>query len=71
MSTLRELRTTISVVATEVASRCGWPTWTPMKTAPEVAAAIPAARRREFGVTVMAGPLSGRSVAGAAGLPGT
>src|SRR5688572_4685281 len=67
ISTFSALRTTTSVVVTEVASRCGWPMLTPMKIAPAATAAAPAPRVSVVGVMVMSGSSIRGSVADAAG----
>ena len=71
ISTFRELRTAISVVVMEVASRWGWLIWTPMKISPAATAATPADRVRVVGVMVMSGSCPGCSATIAAGMTET
>ena len=52
MSIFSELRMITSVVVIELASRYGWPIWTPMKISPAAAAATDAARSRNPWVMV-------------------
>ena len=71
ISTFRELRTTHSVVVTEVTSEWGWLIWTPMKISPAATAAT-AGRPDEGGrCDGHVRSLSGWSVAVAAGMSGT
>jgi hypothetical protein len=57
MTTLAMLRTTQSVVVTDVTSMGGWLIWTAMNSSPAIAAEMPAARARLRVVMVMTGLL--------------